>query len=580
MEEKLATNKENKIKNFFKKYWYIIPIIILLIAYLSLVAYQFSYAEKGLTLPNSMYGNENVGERKRSDILARDQKVFHDAEVMLDAGNYKEKVSILKLGATFREDESFNRLSNYSFLAKITPFSLWLKQPKVESLDVNLKKEVLNDFAKQISKKAYKEPKSATIKIENGEVKVTKAIPGEKINPKDVGAQIKHLHVKVDKKLTNIDIKTDEIKPEVVASDFNDVANQAKNIIKKQIQINVVGHSENFNLDKKQIASVLDIVKNEKTKKPELNIKKDGVAEISEMIDKKVGRPAGKTIIKIVDGNVVGKDEGEKGFSVNQDELGQKLKDSLFGGDEQTTFFVNLKESEPKVEKQTTYSHSQAGLQAKIDDFGKKYDVRISLRQLNGNGWTAGYRSSEQTVSASTYKLYIAINILEKIENGEIKWSDSMRGMDVAGCFHEMIIISANGCAEDWLGQIGRQNLDNYIHERGISKITTFTSSGATKTSADDLVRVLGGIYNGSLAKGDTRAKILDMLAHQKWRYGIPVGTSGWTSDKVGFLWGYIHDAGIVHTAKGDYIMAVMTKGASYSLIAQITRELEAIMYP
>ena len=70
------------------------------------------------------------------------------------------------------------------------------------------------------------------------------------------------------------------------------------------------------------------------------------------------------------------------------------------------------------------------------------------------------------------------------------------------------------------------------------------------------------------------------MMSRQIWRQGIPAGTRGWTSNKVGFLWDYVHDVGVVHHPRGTYVMAVMTKGASYGIIAQITREIEALMYP
>jgi hypothetical protein len=70
------------------------------------------------------------------------------------------------------------------------------------------------------------------------------------------------------------------------------------------------------------------------------------------------------------------------------------------------------------------------------------------------------------------------------------------------------------------------------------------------------------------------------MMSRQIWRKGIPSGTAGWTSDKVGFLWDYVHDVGVIHHPRGTYVMAVMTKGANYGVIAQITREIEEVLYP
>ena len=150
----------------------------------------------------------------------------------------------------------------------------------------------------------------------------------------------------------------------------------------------------------------------------------------------------------------------------------------------------------------------------------------------------------------------------------------------VAGCFDRMILHSTNQCAETWINQFGRGHLNQFLQVRGISEATTFTSYDATRTSANDLLRVVEGVYNGQLASGHNREKLLDMMSLQIWRQGIPAGTQGWTSNKVGFLWDYVHDVGVVHHPRGTYIVAIMTKGANYGIIAQITRELEAFMYP
>ena len=86
------------------------------------------------------------------------------------------------------------------------------------------------------------------------------------------------------------------------------------------------------------------------------------------------------------------------------------------------------------------------------------------------------------------------------------------------------------------------------------------------------------GIYNGNLVDEQNRHKMLDMMRRQIWRKGIPSGTAGWTSNKVGFLWNYVHDVGVVHHPHGTYILAIMTKYANYGIIAKITTELENFM--
>ena len=75
-------------------------------------------------------------------------------------------------------------------------------------------------------------------------------------------------------------------------------------------------------------------------------------------------------------------------------------------------------------------------------------------------------------------------------------------------------------------------------------------------------------------------AMLLEKMGRQLYPYGIPAGSKGKVYDKVGFLWSYIHDTGIVYHPKGTYVLTVMTSGYSYAKIAEITRQVEAIMYP
>ena len=113
-----------------------------------------------------------------------------------------------------------------------------------------------------------------------------------------------------------------------------------------------------------------------------------------------------------------------------------------------------------------------------------------------------------------------------------------------------------------------------------MSRATTFTNSTATQSSAADLNRLMIGIHNGTLLSGDDRSNLLEKMGRQIYRRGIPAGSKGSVQDKVGFLWDYLNDSGIVHHPKGTYAMTILTKGSSWENIAQITRDVEGIMYP
>ena len=77
---------------------------------------------------------------------------------------------------------------------------------------------------------------------------------------------------------------------------------------------------------------------------------------------------------------------------------------------------------------------------------------------------------------------------------------------------------------------------------------------------------------------GDARRdRLIGAMKRNIYRQGIPSGTSATVANKVGFLWNLLHDASIVYSPKGTYVLVILTDGSSWGNIAQLTRELEKL---
>ena len=201
------------------------------------------------------------------------------------------------------------------------------------------------------------------------------------------------------------------------------------------------------------------------------------------------------------------------------------------------------------------------------------------MSQLGGIGWSASYRGSEQTTAASTYKLYVVAYGLDQIAEGKLSYDDQVNGTSFRECMSRAIIKSDNACPEAILAKFGRSTVNEFLYEKGYSRATTFTHSGATQTSANDLIKILTSIERGDLVKGAERDFMLGLMRVQVYRQGVPAGTSATVADKVGFLYGYLNDAAIVYHPSGTYVLSVMTDRLSWGKIAEITRKIEGIMY-
>ncbi|OYW85118.1 hypothetical protein B7Z17_02910, partial [Candidatus Saccharibacteria bacterium 32-49-10] len=193
--------------------------------------------------------------------------------------------------------------------------------------------------------------------------------------------------------------------------------------------------------------------------------------------------------------------------------------------------------------------------------------------------WSASYRGGEQTVSASTYKIFVVAYALNQIAEGKLSYDDSINGTSFRECMTRAIVRSDNACPEAMLAKFGRQEVTDYFRSRGYSGATNFNHSSASQTSTNDLIRAMTEIETGALVSGAERGFMIGLMKDQIYRQGIPAGSSAVTAGKVGFLWGYLNDAAIIYHPSGTYVLSIMTNNSSWTKIAQITAKIESILY-
>lgn len=182
--------------------------------------------------------------------------------------------------------------------------------------------------------------------------------------------------------------------------------------------------------------------------------------------------------------------------------------------------------------------------------------------------------SNETFTAASTYKLFTAYSMASAVETGAMSWDTPLAGKTLDSCMETMLVDSDNTCPVAWLTDVvGNAGMTAQVNALGA--VSTVWSSNHVTTTATDLTLVLQGYYRSSLLSSDSTTRILSLLERQRHRNGIPAGMAerGVTrvADKVGFLGGFLHDAGIIYTPKGDFTIVVLTEGSSWDAIAKAT---------
>jgi hypothetical protein len=418
-------------------------------------------------------------------------------------------------------------------------------------------------------------PTDASFTIKDGVLTTVKAQSGAQVTAAQVRDSL--IAAPYTPQKTKVIVKGTVVQPARNDSGIEKAKQQAQSILDKKIVLTVAGKGS-FTPDAATKASWL-VIKNTESA-AELSVDTEAVTRFVGSINDKVKLAPTPTAVTLVDGNETARSQGVNGAALDIDGVSGQMATALIDGGS-PTIAASLQAVSPGVSYDRKYSNTQDGLRAYVAYATSTQNIRIVVQQLDGKGWSASGRSGESIPSASTYKLYVMMRVFDDINSGKLSWDAPMLDTTAGGCFERTIVPSTNPCAEEWIRQYGRDNLNDYVHSKGFSNGTGFTFSDATHTTAGDLAKYLIGLNNGTLVSGNNRDMLLDKMGRQLYRYGIPTGVSATrVEDKVGFLWDYIHDAAIVHKPQGTYVLVIMTKGYSYGYIANVARQIDTIMYP
>lgn len=528
-------------------------------------------------LPQASIHDIGVGMATHEELAKRITDQFASSRLRLVVGSDKAVEYPLKsAGAEPDTETMIETLSDYPLWQRLLPGSIVWLRPHLDHADVFYTNTPLKKFADERSKDLSFAPQNARLTIKEGRMEATEAVAGSQVSSEVLLQAISRAPLVLGQ-TTTVEVPSKRTPAARTSKDLAKVREQGEVALAHTVIVQA--GDQKFSPDKAELASWIVLATGE-TGDVTLSIDKEKIKEYLDDVNKKVGTPAGQTNINIVDGRETGRQTGALGRSIAIDALADQLAAALLQQSVPISLTAQFIDVEPSIIFNNKYTATQAGLQAYVSDIARSKNMWISVQQLDGAKWTAAARANESIPSGSTYKLFVAMVLFDRIDKGEIHWGDPMLDTTVAGCFERMTVASTNPCAESWIAQFGRQYIDDFIHARGFSAGTSFTTGYANQSTAADLTKFMIGLNDGTLVSGANRDRLLDSLGRHPYRYGIPTGSAGAVHDKVGFLWDYVHDTAIVNHPRGNYVMTIMTKGQSYGAIASVTREIERIMYP
>lgn len=216
---------------------------------------------------------------------------------------------------------------------------------------------------------------------------------------------------------------------------------------------------------------------------------------------------------------------------------------------------------------------------------GTHGEYGILVQNLKTNEF---YTTNEHTkfYSASLYKLWVMLTVLEQINSGIIN-KDTMLSQDVTilnkkfnigsesaeqtegtikmsvgDALEKMIVISDNYSALLLTEKVQLPAIASVLKKNGLFESELGKNDKPPTTTPYDIGLFFEKLYNDQLADKKTTDEMITLLKGQRLNNKIPkyLPDDVIVAHKTGELNEYSHDAGIIYTPDYDYILIVLTK--------------------
>ncbi len=228
-------------------------------------------------------------------------------------------------------------------------------------------------------------------------------------------------------------------------------------------------------------------------------------------------------------------------------------------------------------------------LESKVNSF--KGNASIVIKDFKTD-WEIDFNKDALIPSASLIKVPIMLSCFYAARDGKIRLSDTITlkardkvagskvlGREPAGSvftveelLSPMITQSDNDSANLIIGLLGFDTLNDYFKKMGLKntnlarKMMDFEERREGQenyTTAQDMAYLLEKLYHGEFLNKDVSEECLALLGQQKINDRIPrkLPKNGtFIAHKTGLERHICHDAGIVFTQKGDFMICVLVK--------------------
>ncbi len=230
----------------------------------------------------------------------------------------------------------------------------------------------------------------------------------------------------------------------------------------------------------------------------------------------------------------------------------------------------------------------------------EKGDYSVVIKNLKTGEF---YNLNEKHIytSASLYKLWTMGTVFQQIKDGKLTMDKTLSasiptlnaafnlGDDaeatqgaitrtVEDAVEQMITISHNYSAILLTYTVKNATVQKFLAD---NQFTSSQTKTIPTTTPEDIAKYFEKLYKGELISKEASNQMLEILKRQELNDRIPKYLPEKTviAHKTGELYGVKHDAGIVFSPKGDYIIILMSDTASQAHAAEVEAKISKAVW-
>lgn len=549
------------------------------LAVVALVVVQFFYSADKM-LPFASIDAVAVGGMEKRAAIEKLDGEYGKVEVPVYFSGHKSKPKVtphfadlgIKVSNETRVDEY-----SYPWYMRIVPSSLFWYGLIDQSGEVAVARDAKKldvYFAKYFGADCTLQPVNAGLAVKDGALSVTPAVTGGTCDYAELHPKLEN--VAVTRSPEQIVVKGTTTAPTITDKKANDEKDRLSALLKDGVTIAVA--DKPHTIESKLIYDWMQF----SNEGDALSVVLDGAKSASwldEQYGKTLAAEAGTTQVKTYNFTEISRVPGRNGQALDTDRTRQDIEAVLAGKKNTATAVPRV--VTPRVVYERSYSPTDEGLSALMKNFAESNPgtYGVSMVELTGQKRRAEYNATTQFTTASTYKLFVAYSAMLRVEDGRWRLTDKVVGdRDVAKCIDDALVLSDNACPSEMLRRMGYKEVTNEARAIGATS-TSFLGGDGIKSTARDEATFMGALYSGQLLRDQSsRDRLIGALKRNIYRKGIPTGVPGVAvANKVGFLDALLHDASIVYSPNGAYVLVILTNNSSWAKIAELTKQIEAL---